>query len=160
MSRRLSRERELELDAEYAVHGEICAVCRRPITRWCQAGTGWSSGFYEECIKCGDSRFRPAHNYCVPWPLRDDGWLHQLVRCLSPRYKGYHRLRDGCEKCAAAEDEGVTIMGADIDVLCPCGALVGVYAEAGVVGRVFGKCSVCGQEFRGAFAVVYVDKET
>ena len=102
ITKRLPRERELELDAEYAAHGEICVVCERPITQWCQVGSGWASGFYEECIQCGHTRFRPAHNTCVPWPLRDDGWLHQLARRCSSRYLGAHRLVDNCAKCPSA----------------------------------------------------------
>jgi hypothetical protein len=101
--KRLPSWREIELDTEYAMEGEICHVCKRPIAKWVQVGTGWSSGYYEKCLHCNESHFRSAHDYCVPLCVKGYSWLNKLACWLKKDCDDGKLLVRCCENCREAE---------------------------------------------------------
>lgn len=105
--KRLPKERERQLDTELAARGLICVMCGQPITKWCQVGTGWVSSFSTRCRQCGKVTRNWAHNYCVPWPLRDYSWLRKLAQRLSAKYDDHYLLRD-CPECPRRVKGGPT----------------------------------------------------
>ena len=98
--RRLSLQRERELDKEYRDMGEICAVCELPITKWVQVGfDDWASGYYEECLNCGESYFVPAHHCCLPFCVKGFGWLNKLACKIRRICRRGHILVKSCKYC-------------------------------------------------------------
>lgn len=97
--KRLPRWREAELDEEYAAKGEHCNICKRPIVKWVQIGSGWASGYYEHCLGCASTHFRKAHNHCVPLCVKDYGWANKIACYLRKDCKDNELLVAQCEYC-------------------------------------------------------------
>ena len=98
-AKRLSAWREEQLNKEYTETGEICNICMHSMTKWVQVGTGWASGYYERCLACGSNHFQPAHNYCVPFCVKDYGWLNKIACRLRKDCEGGKLLVANCKYC-------------------------------------------------------------
>ena len=102
-AKRLPKQREEELNREYAAKGEVCNICQCPITKWVQAGSGWASGYYERCLGCDSVHFQPAHNYCVPFCVKGYGWLNKIACYLRKDCEGSKLLVQHCKRCKREE---------------------------------------------------------